>query len=236
MPQKAPRIDFRSSAWRRPHRLTNSLISCEPADTVESPCGPAHTKQGCLSIRVACAYPNAHGGASSTRAPFGPSRRSSPHAIQACTLLESASHARDVQNVWFCMARHAKKNRSAYLSWSAPSALPALPALPASPVLPYMVILLALLVLPAPPALPASPALPSLLALPAVLFLPFLLALPDPCPFCFSFACFACHALSFLPSMPAVLHVPFMSVLLALLVLPALPALHILPAQPAYLP
>ena len=66
VPQKAPRIDFRSSAWRRPHRLTNSLISCEPADTVESPCGPAHTKQGCLSIRVACAYPNAHGRASST--------------------------------------------------------------------------------------------------------------------------------------------------------------------------
>ena len=236
VPQKAPRIDFRYSAWRWPHLLTNSLISCEPADTVESPCGPAHTKQGCLSIRVACAYPNAHGRDSSTRAPFGPSHRSSPHAIRACTPFESARHARDVQNVWFCMARHAKKKRSAYLSWSALFALPALPALPASPVLPYMVILLALLVLPAPPALPASPALPSLLALPAVLFLPFLLALPDPCPFCFSFACFACHALSFLPSMPAVLHVPFMSVLLALPVLPALPALHILPAQPACLP
>ena len=109
MPREVPRIDFRSSAWRRPHRFTNSLISCEPADTVESPCGPAHTKQGCLSIRVACAYPNAHGRASSTRAPFGPSRRSSPHAIRACTPFESARHARDVQNVWFCMARHAKK-------------------------------------------------------------------------------------------------------------------------------
>ena len=86
MPREVPRIDFRSSAWRRPHRLTNSLISCEPADTVESPCGPAHTKQGCLSIRVACAYPNAHGRASSTRAPFRPSRRS--RAVRARTPFE----------------------------------------------------------------------------------------------------------------------------------------------------
>ena len=76
--QKAPRINFRSSAWRWPHRFRESLISCEPADTVERPCGPAHTKQGCLSIRVACAYPNAHGRDSLIRAPFGP--RGSPGA------------------------------------------------------------------------------------------------------------------------------------------------------------
>ena len=28
VPREVPRIDFRSSAWRRPHRFTNSLISC----------------------------------------------------------------------------------------------------------------------------------------------------------------------------------------------------------------
>ena len=133
VPRKVPRIDFRSSAWRRPHRLTNSLISCEPANTVESPCGPAHTKQGCLSIRVACAYPNAHVRASSTRAPFQPSRRSSPHAIRACTAFEPARHARDVQNVWFCMARRTKK-----------TALPTFPGLHRLLCLPCLLCLLCL--------------------------------------------------------------------------------------------
>ena len=202
VPQKAPRIDFRSSAWRRPHRLTNSLISCEPADTVESPCGPAHTKQGCLSIRVACAYPNAHGRASSTRAPFQPSRRSSPHAIRACTAFEPARHARDVQNVWFCMARRTKKTalptfpglhrllclpclpcllRLSYLTWlsclpclSCPLRLPCLLRLPCHPCLPC------LRCFSCPSCLPCLIPVPSASPLPALLAMLCLSCLPCP--------------------------------------------------------
>ena len=74
VPREVPRIDFRSSAWRRPHRFTNSLISCEPADTVESPCGPAHTKQGCLSNGVAGATQKNE---NRSWEPFG-----APHAAQ----------------------------------------------------------------------------------------------------------------------------------------------------------
>ena len=158
----------------RSHRFTNSLISCEPADTVESPCGPAHTKQGCLSIRVACAYPNAHGRASSTRAPFGPSRRSSPHAIRACTAFEPARHARDVQNAWFCMARRAKK-----------TALPTFPGLHRLLCLPCLPCLL---------RLPCHPCLPCLRCFSCPSCLPCLIPVPSasPLPALLAMLCLSC--------------------------------------------
>ena len=58
----------------RPHGLTNSLVSCEPAHTDFRRCRPAHTKQGCLSNGVAGATQKNE---NRSWEPFG-----APHAAQ----------------------------------------------------------------------------------------------------------------------------------------------------------